>query len=79
MLAPAAAVYGGGAIGGVGRLFYEKEANDGEYAMVDVEIKKLQCRLNKLKTGLRHKELDIDMVKRHIGEVRVTGEVRGEI
>lgn len=63
MVAPAAAVCGGAAFFGVGRIAYEKEANNGEYALVDVEIAELQSRLNKLKTALQDKELDISKVK----------------
>lgn len=62
VVAPAVAVCGGAAFFGVGRIAYEKEANNGEYAMVDVEIAELQSRLNKLKT-----ELDIDKVKYILG------------
>ncbi|XP_068733079.1 uncharacterized protein [Montipora capricornis] len=63
VVAPAVAVFGGGAVFAVGRIAYEKEANNGEYAMVDVEIAELRSRLNKLKTAIQDKELDIAKVK----------------
>lgn len=63
MVAPIAAVGGGGFVTGLGRYLYEKEANDGECAMVDAEIKQLQRRLDFLKTCLRDKELNVAKVK----------------
>lgn len=79
MVAPVAAVCGGGLVSGVGGFLYEKEANGGEYAMVDAEFKELQSRLNILKTCLRDKELNDGKVKCILGGARITGEVRGEI
>lgn len=79
-VAPAAAVCGGGLLSGGFRILYEKEANDGDYKMLRVESKKLESRLLKLKTDLKFKELVIDNEKKKIeSEVRITGEVRGEI
>ena len=62
MVAPAAAVCGGGFFAGVGGFLYEKEAKNREDAMVDAEIKGQQRRLNILKTGVRDKELNVGKV-----------------
>ena len=67
MVAPIVAVGGGGLVTGAGRYLYEKEANDGECALVDVEITTLQSRLNMVKTCLRDKELNVDEVKYILG------------
>ena len=67
MVAPIVAVGGGGFVTGLGRYLYEKEANDGECAMVDVEITKLKSRLNMLKTCLRDKELNLAKLKYILG------------
>ena len=63
MVAPIAAVGGGGLVTGVGRYFYEKEANDGECAMVDAEINQLQPRLDFIKTCIQDKELNVAKLK----------------
>ena len=49
VVAPAAAVCGGGFFAGLGGFLYEKEAKNREDAMVDAEIMELQRRLNILK------------------------------
>lgn len=67
VVAPIVAVGGGGLLTGAGRYFYEKEANDGECAMVDVEITTLKSRLNMVKTCLQDKELDVAEVKFILG------------
>lgn len=63
VVAPAAAVCGGGFFAGVGGFLYEKEAKNREEAMVDAEIMELQRRLNILKTGVGDKELNVGKVK----------------
>ena len=85
MVGPAAAVCGGGALGGgamggVDKFLSERHGNDVEYKMLIKERRKLESRLNTLKTGLAVKQLRIDNVKKTIeSEVRITDEVRGEI
>ncbi|XP_044173903.1 uncharacterized protein LOC114967645 isoform X2 [Acropora millepora] len=59
VVAPAAAVCGGGFFAGLGGFLYEKEAKNREDAMVDAEIMQLQRRLNILQTGVRDKELNV--------------------
>lgn len=71
VVAPAAAVYlggaiGGGAIGGIGRFFYEKEVNHGEYKMLLKESRELDTLRNKLKTDLAAKQPHIDIVEKKL-------------
>ncbi|XP_067033084.1 uncharacterized protein [Acropora muricata] len=69
---------GGGVIGGVGRYEFETNVNDGEYKMLRKERKKLESRLNTLKTDLAVKQPLIDSVEKNIErEAGITGEVRG--
>lgn len=71
VVAPGAAMYGGGiigggAIGGVGRIYYEKEANVGEYKMLRKENGKLEAQLGKLRKGLEAQQPRIDKVEKKL-------------
>ena len=79
MVTPAVAVCGGGAIAAVGTFLRAEEVSNGEYYMLINESRKLESRLEKLKTALKIKQPDINNLKKKIErEVRITGEVCGE-
>lgn len=75
-LAPATALYaggavgggaiGGGAIGGIGGLLYGKKFNKGECKELRKEGRELKSRLRKLKTALAAKQPDIDNVEKKL-------------
>lgn len=68
-----AAVYGGGAIGGLGGYLYGRDAIAGKCETLEEESEKLQSRLNELITELESKEPVIDMRKEQIeSKVRIT-------
>ena len=62
MVAPAAALCGGGVFGGIGAYLYAGEVNDGEYQKLRVESKKLESRLKTLKNDFKAKKPKIDKV-----------------
>lgn len=75
-LAPATALYaggavgggaiGGGAIGGVGGFLHGKKVNNGEYKKLRDEGRELKSRLTTLKTGLATKRPAIDGVEKQL-------------
>lgn len=72
-IVPVAAVYGGGAIGGLGGYLYGRDAIAGKCETLEEESEKLQSRLNELITELESKEPVIDMRKEQIeSKVRIT-------
>lgn len=67
VVAPAAAVCGGGLLTGALGMFHENQANDGEYSvtMLTKERKKLESRLEILRTDLNLKQPVIDSEKKN--------------